>query len=439
MRLATLLWLLLAGPVLASSPPVTHDFTLDNGLRVLVREDHRAPVAVQMVWYKAGSYDEAPGQGGIAHVLEHMMFKGTSRSGPGDFSRLVSRFGGTDNAFTSYDYTAYFQKFEVSRLPLMMEIEADRMANLVIDDAEFARELKVVLEERRQRTDDNPSSLAWEKFAAITRPGSGYASPIIGWPTELDQLTADHARDWYARYYTPSNAILVIAGDVTLTQVRPLVEKFYGRIPDRARAPQRPVPRLATPPGERRLTLKLPVQVPSLFMSWNVPTLATHPDDFYALTMLAQVFDGGMSARLETNLVRGKQLAASAGAGYGGISRADGLFTVSATPRPGVSLEKLEQAIHEELGRLTKEPPGEDEMRRVRAGVLSEQIYGRDSLFGQAMELGSLSVMDVDWRLSDQFLTQLEQVSPEDITRVAKTWLVPERLAVAHVLPEVSP
>src|SRR5690554_1883300 len=224
MRLATLLWLLLAGPVLASSPPVTHDFTLDNGLRVLVREDHRAPVAVQMVWYKAGSYDEAPGQGGIAHVLEHMMFKGTSRSGPGDFSRLVSRFGGTDNAFTSYDYTAYFQKFEVSRLPLMMEIEADRMANLVIDDAEFARELKVVLEERRQRTDDNPSSLAWEKFAAITRPGSGYASPIIGWPTELDQLTADHARDWYARYYTPSNAILVIAGDVTLTQVRPLVE-----------------------------------------------------------------------------------------------------------------------------------------------------------------------------------------------------------------------
>jgi zinc protease len=436
MRFLAVLFLIVSAPLAAATAPVTHDFTLDNGLRVLVREDHRAPVAVQMLWYKAGSYDEAPGQTGIAHVLEHMMFKGTKNFTAGDFSKLVRRFGGTDNAFTSYDYTAYFQKFEVSRLPLMLEIEADRMANLVIDEEEFARELKVVLEERRQRTDDNPGAQAWEKFAAITRPGSGYASPIIGWPTELDQLTVNHARDWYQRYYTPSNATLIIAGNVTLDQVKPLVEKFYGRIPDRAKAPDRPAPRLASPPGERRLTLRLPVQVPSLYMSWNVPTLATHPEDFYALTMLSAVFDGGMSARLETNLVRGSEMAAGAGAGYDGINRADGLFTVSATPKNGVTLAALETAVQQQLDQLRQNPPGIDEMRRVRASVLSSQIYGRDSLFGQAMELGQLVTLGVDWRLSDQFIERLNEVTPEDVQRVAAQWLVNERLAVAHVLPE---
>ncbi len=436
MRFLAVLLFIVSAPLAAASAPVTHDFTLDNGLRVLVREDHRAPVAVQMLWYKAGSYDEAPGQTGIAHVLEHMMFKGTENFSAGDFSRLVRRFGGTDNAFTSYEYTAYFQKFEVSRLPLMLEIEADRMANLVIDEDEFARELKVVLEERRQRTDDNPGAQAWEKFAAITRPGSGYASPVIGWRTELDQLTVNHARDWYQRYYTPSNATLIIAGNVTLEQVKPLVEKFYGRIPDRAKAPDRPLPRLASPPGERRLTLRLPVQVPSLYMSWNVPTLATHPEDFYALTMLSGVFDGGMSARLETNLVRGSEIAAGAGAGYDGISRADGLFTVSATPKNGVTLAALEQAVQQQLDQLRQTHPGEDEMRRVRASVLSSQIYGRDSLFGQAMELGQLATLGVDWRLSDQFIERLNEVTPEDVQRVAAQWLVNERLAVAHVLPE---
>jgi zinc protease len=435
MRFLAVLLFLLTTPGWSATDPVTHDFTLDNGLRVLVREDHRAPVAVQMVWYKVGSFDEPPGWTGISHVLEHMLFKGTENFTAGDFSKLVRRFGGSDNAFTSYDYTAYFQKFEVSRLPLMMEIEADRMAHLVIDDEEFARELLVVLEERRQRTDDNPNGLAWEKFSALTRPGTGYASPIIGWPTELDQLTAEQARDWYRRFYSPANATLVIAGNVTAEQVRPLAERFYGRLPAGV-APIRPVPRLAAAPGERRLTLRLPVQVPSLYMSWNVPTLATHPDDFYALTMLAGVFDGGMSARLETGLVRGREVAAGAGAGYDGITRGDGLFTVTATPKEGVSLEALEKAIQEELGALRSTPPSEEEMRRIRAGVLSGRVFGMDSLFRQAMVLGQLATLDIDWRLENEFAERLAAVTPEDVQRVASTWLVSERLAVAQVLPE---
>ncbi|MFN3713543.1 MAG: M16 family metallopeptidase [Alcanivoracaceae bacterium] len=435
MRFLAVLLFLLTTPGWSATDPVTHDFILDNGLRVLVREDHRAPVAVQMVWYKVGSFDEPPGWTGISHVLEHMLFKGTENFTAGDFSKLVRRFGGSDNAFTSYDYTAYFQKFEVSRLPLMMEIEADRMAHLVIDDEEFARELLVVLEERRQRTDDNPNGLAWEKFAAMTRPGSGYASPIIGWPTELDQLTAEQARDWYRRFYSPGNATLVIAGNVTVEQVRPLAERFYGRLPVGV-APIRPLPRLAAAPGERRLALRLPVQVPSLYMSWNVPTLVTHPDDFYALTMLAGVFDGGMSARLETDLVRGREMAAGAGAGYDGITRGDGLFTVTATPKDGVSLEALEKAIQEELGALRSTPPSEEEMRRVRAGVLSGRVFGMDSLFRQAMVLGQLATLNVDWRLENEFTERLAAVTPEDVQRVASTWLVSERLAVAQVLPE---
>jgi zinc protease len=442
MRFLTVLWLAIALPANAviavahgATDPVTHDFTLDNGLRVLVREDHRAPVAVQMLWYKVGSYDEPAGLTGISHVLEHMLFKGTTNFTAGDFSRLVRRFGGQDNAFTSYDYTGYFQKFEVSRLPLMMEIEADRMTNLVIDDEEFAREMRVVLEERRQRTDDNPNGLAWEKFASLTRPGSGYASPIIGWPTELDQLTPQQARDWYQRFYAPGNATLVIAGNVTLDQVKPLVKRFYGPIPARA-VPERPLPRLASPAGERRLTLEVPVQVPALYMSWNVPTLATHPEDFYALVMLSGVFDGGQSARLETGLVRGRELAASASAGYDGVTRADGLFTVTATPKTGVSLAELERAIQEELGALRTTPPSEEELRRVRAGVLSGRVFGMDSLFRQAMALGQMVTLGLDWRLENEFADRLAAVTPEDVQRVASTWLVNQRMTAAHVLPE---
>lgn len=417
----------------AAAGPVTHDFTLDNGLRVLLREDHRAPVAVSMLWYKVGSYDEAPGETGLAHLLEHMMFRGTEKLPPGDFSRLVARFGGEDNAFTSYDFTAYFQKVEVSRLPLMLELEADRMRNLTISDEDFVRERDVVMEERRQRTDDNPSALAWEKYTAVTRPGSGYASPVIGWREELQNLAPQQARVWYNTWYVPSNATLVIAGDITRDEIEPLVRKFFGKVKG-ADAPPRQAPRLAYPPGERSVVIEAPVQVSSLYISYNVPTLATHPKDFYALTMLAGVLDGGYSARIESDLVRGQKVLAGGGASYDGMSRADGLLTLSATPANGVSLETAELALEAELEKLRTTKPSAAEMARVRAGVLSGRVFGMDSLFGQAMELGQLVTLGIDWRLGDQFAEQLAKVTPEDVQRVAQQWLISQRRSIGHVI-----
>jgi zinc protease len=415
----------------------THEFQLDNGLDVLVREDHRAPVITVMVWFKAGSIDEAPYETGLAHVLEHMMFKGSERLGAGEFSRLVARYGGSDNAFTSYDFTAYFQQYEASRLPLALELEAERLKNLKIDDESFRRELQVVMEERRQRTDDKPTALAWEKFQAVARPGTGYAHPIIGWRDQLAQLQPQQARDWYQRFYVPGNATLVIAGDVTPEQVRPLVEKFFADLPQ-GETPPRPETTLNPPPGERRMTLRLPVRVPALYMSYNVPSLTTadHQDDFYALTMLGGVLDGGISARMESNLVRGQRLAAGLGAGYDGLQRGNGTFTITATPNPEVSLDELEAAIKAEIEKIAEQPPSEAEMDRVRAGVLAEQIYQRDSVMGQAMELGTLSVLGLDWRLARQFDDNLEAVTPEQVQQAARDWLVAERSAVAHVIPE---
>ena len=435
MRLLLLWGLLLSGLAGAAETPPTHDFPLDNGLRVILREDHRAPVAVAMVWYKVGSYDEAPGETGLAHLLEHMMFRGTERLPPGDFSRLMSRFGAEENAFTSYDFTAYFQKFEASRLPLVLELEADRMHNLVISDEDFARERNVVMEERRQRTEDNPSALAYEKFSALTRPGSGYASPVIGWRDELAQLQPQQARHWYEQWYVPGNATLVIAGDLTRDEVEPLVRKYFGKVPA-GEVPVRLKPRLASAPGERRAVIEVAVKVPSVYVAYNVPTLATHPDDFYALMMLSGVLDGGYASRIETNLVRGKKLVAGAGANYDGISRGDGLLTLSATPADGVSLEKVEAALEAELEALRRQPPGKEEMTRVRAGVLSSRIFGMDSLFGQAMEIGQLVTLGIDWRLSDEFAERLEKVTPEDVQRVAQTWLVPQRRTVAWIKAE---
>ncbi len=416
----------------------THAFTLDNGLKVLVREDHRAPVVTVMVWFKAGSIDEAPFETGLAHVLEHMMFKGTEKLGPGDFSRLVSRYGGSDNAFTSYDYTAYFQQYEVSRLPLALELEAERLGHLEIDDAEFARELDVVMEERRMRTDDNPNALAWEKFQAVARPGTGYAHPIIGWRSLLAQLQPEQARSWYQRFYVPGNATLVIAGDVTREQVEPLVEKFFADLPA-GQTPPRPKQTVNPPAGERRLALNLPVKVPSLYMMYNVPSLVTleNKSDFYALTMLAGVLDGGMSARIETDLVRGERLVAGAGASYSGFQRGDGTFTLTAAPSPDVTLEQVEKALLAQIERLQTTLPSDAEMARVRAGVLAGQVYEKDSVMGQAMELGMLSTLGLDIDLSARFAENLEAVTAEDVQRVAQQWLVPERLTVGTVKPKV--
>lgn len=436
---AVLTAILLTGPAGAADYPDTHEYRLSNDMKVLVREDHRAPVATVMIWYGVGSADEPPGRTGLSHVLEHLMFKNTRHLKPGEFSQLVSRFGGSSNAFTSHDYTAYFQQYEVSRLPLALELEAERMRNLEIKPEEFRRERNVVLEERSQRVEDNPEALAGEKFATITRPGTGYASPVIGWRRDLDQLTPTMARDWYERFYHPGNARLVIAGDVDPKRVRKLAERFFGDIP--ARETNAGLPRGERPlPGERRMQLELDVRVPSLRMSWNVPSLVNldEADDYYTLTMLAGVLDGGQSARLASRLVRDAEVAAGVNAGYQGLTRGDGLFRIRATPNPGTSLAELEKALQEQIRQLKQQAPGADELERVRAQVTASDVYEKDSVFRQAMELGYLDTLGIDWRLAKQFSERLAEVTPEDVQEAAQQYLVPARSAVARVHSEAK-
>lgn len=419
------------------APPNTYSHVLDNGLELIVREDHRAPVVTVMVWYRVGSIDEPAGMTGISHMLEHMLFKHTKHLTPGDYSELVARYGGRTNAFTSYEYTGYYQEYEASRLPLALELEAERMANLVIHDNEFYREAKVVHEERRQRTDDNPSALAWEKFAAILRPGTGYAHPVIGWQRDIEAYQPEQAQRWYEQWYAPNNAVIVIAGDVNAQNTQRLVEKYFGELKTK-NLPHRPKPQLAPAAGERHLNLHVDVQVPTLYMGWNVPSLATATteEDFYALLMLAGVLDGGHSARIERNIVRDQRLAAGAGASYQGIAREDGLFTIRATANPNVSLDELEQKLLEEVKRLAMIAPSAAELERVRAQVLASKVYGQDSVFGQAMELGYYSMAGIHWQEAELFANKLTSVTPEAVSQAAKRWLVPERLAVAHVLPK---
>lgn len=437
LALFSLLLFLLSPPLMAASS--THEYKLDNGLTVLVRENHQAPVVTVMVWYKVGSIDEPAGETGISHVLEHMMFKGTKHLKPGQFSEIVSRFGGAENAFTSYDYTAYYQNYAANRLPLALQLEAERMHNLVIDPAEFASELKVVEEERRMRVLDKPDAYAWERFAAVARPGTGYAHPTIGWLHDLQAITPAKLERWYRDYYQPGNATLVIVGDVQLTEVKQLVHKYFapieGRgVPWHASSAQQPAP------GQRRITLEVPVKVPRLYMAYNVPTLgnAKQPSTFYALSMLSGVLDGGLSARLETRLVRGQKIAAGAGAGYNGTGRAGGLFTLSATPNPGVSLAQLEKALRQQIAELAATPPTADEMKRVRAQVLAGDVFAKDANMGQAMALGRLVTVGLPWQTDDNFAAELAKVTPEQVSEAARQWLVPARETVAEVLPKTD-
>lgn len=432
--LTALTSLLLSSSAVASSS--THSYELNNGLKLLVREDHRAPVITVMVWYRVGSIDEPAGMTGISHMLEHMLFKHTKHMAPGDFAEIVARHGGRMNAFTSYDYTGYYQEYEASRLPLALELEAERMQHLIINDEEFEREAKVVHEERRQRTDDNPSALAWEKFSAILRPGTGYAHPVIGWERDIEGYQSSQATDWYRRWYAPNNAAIVVAGDVEPDNVHALVKRFYGDIPARP-LPHRPTPTLAPAAGERRLNLTLPVQVPSLYMGWNVPSLTTAEDErqAYALMMLAGVLDGGQSARIERDIVRGQRLAAGAGASYQGLGREDGLFIMSASANPDVSLATLERALLAQIEQLATTPPSAAELERVRTQVLANNVYKQDSVFGQAMELGTYLMANVPWQFSEQLADKLADITPEEVSAAAQQWLVAERSAVAHVTP----
>ena len=441
LRRAALLLGCLYWPLMAvgAAPQPTHEFTLDNGLKVIVREDHRAPVVVSQLWYKVGSSYEQAGLTGLSHALEHMMFKGSEKLGPGESSRILRELGAEENAFTSDDYTAYYQVLAKDRLAVAFELEADRLASLQLPADEFAREIEVIQEERRLRTDDRPSSLAYERFKAMAYPASGYRLPTIGWMADLKRMTVDDLRAWYQRWYAPNNATLVVVGDVTRDEVEQLARRYFGPIPAREIVPAKRPLELAEP-GERRLTLHLKTQLPSLLMGFNVPGLATaeNPRDVHALRLIAALLDGGYSARLASRLERGAELVSGASAWYNAHARGDSLFVLSASPnvQQKRTLEQVEAALWEQLDLLKREAPSPEELQRVRAQLIAGLVYERDSITAQATTIGTLETVGLSWRLMERELEELEAVTAEDIQRAARTYFTRTRLSVAHVLPE---
>jgi zinc protease len=424
---------------LAADPQPTHEFTLDNGLKVVVREDHRAPVVVSQIWYKVGSSYETPGQTGLSHALEHMMFKGSSKAGPGEASLILRDLGAEENAFTSDDYTAYYQVLARDRLSVAFELEADRMATLRLPPEEFSREIEVIKEERRLRTDDKPNAKAYERFKALAYPASGYHTPTIGWMADLDRMNVAELRHWYEAWYVPNNATLVVVGDVKPDEVKALAERFFGPVPRRDVPPAKKPLELAEP-GERRITLHVATQMPSLMYGFNVPSLSTAEDPrmVNALRLIAALLDGGYSARIPSQLERGEELVSGASSDYDAFSRGDSLFTLSATPnaQKKKTLADTEAGIWRLLNDLKTKPPSKEELERVRAQVIAGVVFERDSITSQATTIGQLETVGLSWKLMDEELQALNSVTPEDIQKAARTYFTRERLAVAHVLPE---
>jgi zinc protease len=421
-----------------------YEKTLANGLRVIVKEDHRAPTVVHMVWYRAGSMDEFNGTTGVAHLLEHMMFKGTKNLKPGEFNKRVAAAGGRDNAFTSLDYTAYFQQVPNTRLAEMMALEADRMAGLVIGQEGYSQEIKVVMEERRLRTDDQPHALVHEKLMAAAFQAHPYGRPIIGWMNDLENMTAQDALDWYRRWYVPNNAYVVVVGDVSKDAVFRLAEKHYGKIRSRALPARKPQLEPAQV-GIKRIVVKAPAKQPYVMMAWKAPRLGdvNKEREPFALTVLATVLDGHDAARFARNLVRGSKIAVSAGAGYDATVRGEAMFVVDGTPSEGKTIAELEAALRAEIERIRQDGVSAEELERVKIQTVAAQVYKRDSMMAQAMEIGGIESTGMHWRDIDTMLEKIRSVTAEEVQAVARKYFDDTALTVAVLdpqpLPEAAP
>ncbi|MDR0379741.1 MAG: insulinase family protein [Candidatus Accumulibacter sp.] len=418
----------------ARANPFEHQLT--NGLRIIVMEDRRAPTAVHMAWYRAGSMDETNGTTGVAHLLEHMMFKGTPTIGAGEFSRLVAAAGGRDNAFTTRDYTAYFQQVPKDQLERMIEIEADRMRHLTLDPREFEQEIKVVMEERRLRTDDRPQSALFEQALAVAFQAHPYRTPVIGWMSDLIAMTVQDARDWYDRWYVPNNAYVVIVGDVDHEAVFRLAEKYYGPLAARP-LPTRKPQQEPEQAGIRRLEFKAPADLPVVLMAYKVPVLRDVEQDVdpYALEMLSAILDGHEAARLPRNLVREQRLAVSAGAGYNPVARGPGLFYVVGSPSAGHTRAELEAGLRAEIMRIARDGVEEDELARARAQLVAGEVYKRDSMFTQAIQIGQLEAAGLSHRDDRRLIEKLQAVTAEQVRSVARRYLIDDGLTVAELDP----
>ena len=431
-----------APPLAAADATVAQQFTLSNGMALIVQPDRRAPTAMQMVWLRVGSMDEVDGTTGVAHVLEHMLFKGTAQVPAGEFSRRVAALGGQENAFTSRDYTGYFQQIPAKRLEEVMRLESDRYAHNQWPDGEFKRELEVVKEERRMRTDDQPRAQLFEQLNAAAFVASPYRRPVVGWMSDLESLTAEDARQFYRRWYVPANAVLVVAGDVDVQRVRALAEKYYGRIPARA-VPARKPQAEPVQTGMRRVTVKAPAEQAYVALAFRAPAVQslTAPSasdrDALALVVLSAVLSGYDGARLERALTQGaNRIADSASSSASVMGRGPAQFFLSGVPAQGQSAQALEDGLRAELARVATEGVSAAELERVKTQWVASTVYQRDSLYSRASDLGSNWVQGLPLDAEDRTLALLREVTPEQVQSVAQRYFGDDQLTVGTLVPQ---
>ncbi len=419
----------LTSPAFAVEP---HEFILSNGMKVLLVEVPKAPVATVQVWYKVGSRNEVMGRAGLSHMLEHMMFKGTAKYPKGEFSRLIRKNGGTDNAFTSQDFTAYFENLAADRVELALELEADRMQGLVLDRPELTTEREVVKEERRLRAEDDPQGALVEALFAQAYFSHPYHWPVIGWFGDLDAMTLDDLQRHYDTYYSPNNATLVVVGDINTESLLLTIKQLFEPIP---RGPE-PKPIATMEPeqkGERRFLLKREAQVPFVMIGYRVPNFTS--EDSYALDILDSILSHGKSARLYQSLVYDQKSALAVGSEYSLLQADPGLFYFYALVSPGQKPESVEDALHQEIKRLQTDPPTELELQRAKNQVEAAHIFEQDSNFRHAMLLGQAESVGAGWRKIDQFVEQIRAVTTRDIQRVARQYLAEDNRTVGTLIP----
>ena len=409
-----------------------HEAILSNGLKTLLVETPKAPVVSVQIWYKVGSRNETMGRAGLSHMLEHMMFKGTERFPKGTFSRTIRKNGGNDNAFTSQDFTAYFENLAADRVELALALEADRMQGLQFNEKEFQLEREVVKEERRLRTEDDPQAFLVETLFAQAFMMHPYHWPIIGWFSDLNAMTLDDLKNHYDSFYSPNNATLVVVGDIKADALLPTIKRLFEPIP---RGPIPPPQRIVEPEqrGERRVVLKREAQLPFVMAAYRVPNYTS--EDSFALAILEAILSHGKSARLYQNLVYDQKIALAVGAEYNLLQAEPELFYCFAVVKPGAKIDDVEQSMYREFERIQQAPPAEQELQRAKNQVEADYLFGQDSMFRQAMLLGQAETVGAGWRHIDRFLERLRSVSAQEVQRVAKHYLMPESRTVGILIP----
>jgi zinc protease len=408
-----------------------YEKVLPNGLKVILLQNHTAPLVTFQVWYRVGSRNEEWGKTGLSHMLEHIMFKGTEKIAPEEFSKIIQENGGNSNAFTSNDFTAYFETLSVDKVQIGIDLESDRMQNLSLKEKDFLTERMVVMEERRLRTVDNPKSYLVEQMNATAFQTSPYHWPTIGWKEDIERFTLDNVKAYYRKYYNPANAFLVVVGDFDRDDLLSRIEKAFGPIPGGTALEQKKdIDALQN--GERRVLVKREAELPYIVMSYHIPNLKN--SDSYVLEVIAAIFSGGKSSRLYQNLVLGKRLVIEANADNSLLSHDPYLFSLSAEPLPDKQVEEVENALNHEIERLQKEPVQEHEIEKAKNQIEANFVYGQDSRFFQAMLLARHEIVS-SWRNIDDYLPSIRKITPEDILRVANTYLIPDNRTVGILIP----